>query len=147
MSAVPARMYTQATVRIFLRPVAFCALLLVGAAPAATLACELACAAPTGHHGHHDTGQSSHHDHSGAAGHDSAAAAGSASVVSLAADCDHVITAAPLITSAAVKIFAPVAAAAEVFVLSAEYRADVIRVRDVAGGPPGTRSGSLPLRI
>ena len=146
MSAVLPQMYTQSTVRTLLRPVALCALLLVGAAPAATLACELACAAPGGHAGHHGSQQASHHDHSSASVHESSATADGASIVSLAADCDHDMAVAPALTSSAIKVFAHVAITATL-VTPADRRSDLIPVRDVAGGPPGTRSRPLSLRI
>ena len=147
ISTVLPKMYTQSTVRILLRPVALCALLLVGAAPAATLACELACAAPGGHAGHHGSEQASHHDHSSATVHESSATADGASIVSLAADCDHDMAVAPALTSSAIKVFAHVAITTATFVTPADRRSDLIPVRDVAGGPPGTRSGPLSLRI
>src|SRR5688500_17677913 len=82
MSHVVAPMYTQNTVRNFLRPVAFCALLLIGGVPAAALACEVACAAPTGHPAHHDSERGSHHQHSSAVAPEPTGAIADASIVS-----------------------------------------------------------------
>ena len=147
MSRVVAWMYTHNRVRTFLRPVAFCALLVIGGVPTAALVCELACTAPTGHPGHQDSGRGSHHDHSSAFAHESTAAAAAASIVSPPAICNHDITGAPVRTSTTITLLAPVGIAVATFGSTAERRPDMNTVRDVAGGPPGARCAPLSLRI
>jgi hypothetical protein len=134
-------------VRVLLRPVAFCALLLLGVAPAATLACELVCAAPGGHGDHRSSADTSHHEHPSAAVDARHAPAEAASIRAFASNCEHDIAIAPGLISSAVKLFMPAPIDAGAFAASDVDHRHVTSVRDAAGGPPGPHPGSLPLRI
>lgn len=135
--------YTRGRVRTLLRPLTFCVILLFGVGPAATLACELACSAPSGH-AHH---QSNHHEHT-SQGAEVSHATGEKPVVSpFAPACDHAIAVAPAVTSMAVKMLAPAATQALIFVSPDSARSDIRPFGYAIGGPPGLRSGPISLRI
>lgn len=136
-------MYTRETVKAYLRPFAVCALLLLGAGPAATLACELACSDASSH-AHH---QPSEHKHSSEAVHASHTAGETSSLTSFAAKCDHAIAVAPAVTSIAVRVFAPVAMQALTLTPPDSAHAGVTPFGRASGGPPGVRSGPISLRI
>jgi hypothetical protein len=136
-------MYTRKSVKVYLRPIAVCALLLFGAGPAATLACELTCSDASGH-AHH---QPSQHKHSSEAVHASHATGETPLVTSFATKCDHALAVAPAVTSIAVKVFAPVAVQAVTFASPDSARAAVTAFGYAVGGPPGVRSGPISLRI
>ena len=136
-------MYTRKNVKVYLRSIAVCALLLFGAGPAATLACELACSDASGH-AHH---QSSQHKHSSEAVHSSHTAGETPSITSSSTKCDHAIAVAPAVTSIAVKVFAPVAVQAITLASPDSARVGVTPFGYAIGGPPGVRSGPISLRI
>ena len=137
------RMYTRESVKVYLRPATVCILLLFGAGPAVTLACELACSDASGH-AHH---QPSHHNHSSEAVHASHTAGETPSITSFATKCDHAIAVAPAVTSMPVKVFAPVAVQTFTLASPASAHAGVTPFGHAIGGPPGVRSGPISLRI
>ena len=136
-------MYTPGSVRALMRPLTVCVLLLFGAGPVATLACELACSAPSGH-AHH---QSNHHEHSSQAAQASHATGETPSVRPSAQACDHAIAVAPAVTSMAVKMLAPVAMQSLTFASPDSARSDIRPFGYAIGGPPGLRSAPTSLRI
>ena len=136
-------MYTRKSVKVYLRPIAVCALLLFGAGPAVTLACELTCSDASGH-AHH---QPSQHKHSSEAVHPSHATGETPLVSPVAPACDHAIAVAPALTSMAVKMLAPAATQALTFVSPDSARSDIRPFGYAIGGPPGLRSGPISLRI
>lgn len=137
------REYTHLTVRIFLRPVAFCVVLLFGAGPAATIACELACSSPSGHGEH---GAAAHH--SPAAEEDGAPGTGEFPwLTSHASDCDHDVIGSPALTAPAVKVSAPAALNVLDAAVADIHYTETCAVASSTASPPGPRPGPLPLRI
>ena len=134
-------MYTRTQVRIFLRPVACCVLLVLTAGPAAALACELACSSAA----------SPAHDHSGTHGHPAAdvhTSMSGALLASSASACDHDALTNPAVVSSSIKVTAPVSDGA-----LASDACQVLHLtrfavnQQAAASPPGIRSRPLPLRI
>jgi hypothetical protein len=136
-------MYTHEKVSGLLRPIAFCVLLVLGAAPAATLACQWACAPQSGQAHRHD----GHHQDSSEAVHASQTTVDTAAVRSSESACDHRAVLAPALTSASVKVFAPLATLTADFEPSNIYHVVVSAGAYVTDSPPGARSRPLSLRI
>ena len=128
---------------MFLKPVAFCLLLLVGAAPAAGLACQWMCTPPAGPAHRH----TAHHEHSREAVHAADVAIDTTSVLSSASVCDHGTAISPGLTSATVNVFAPATTPAAALRSFAFLDAQVVPVSYTTGSPPGPRSAPLALRI
>ena len=137
------RMYTPGRVRALIRPLTVCVLLLFGAGPVATVACELACSTPNGHADH----QASHHSHASPGVQPSDSTREVPSLRPPTSTCDHAIAVAPAVTSIAMKVFAPVATPALKRAAPERGAADVVWVRFASGGPPGVRSAPVSLRI
>lgn len=135
--------YTRESVGTLIRPLAVCVVLLFGAGPVATLACELACSTPNGHADH----QASHHDHDSQGVHASDSTGETPSLRPPTSTCDHAIAVAPAVTSIAMKVFAPAAIPALKLAAPERGPADPMPVRHLSGGPPGPRSGPVSLRI
>lgn len=133
-------MYTDSIVTWFLKPVALCVLLLFWAVPAAQLACGWACAPqsaqPDSHQGHHS--------HSTQAVQ---AATADSAVRSSESPCDHSRAVVPALTSASVKVFAPVAVDVATVQYPDHRHADVVAVACATPSPPGARPGPRSLRI
>ena len=136
-------MYTHDSVRVFLRPIAFCVLLVLGVGPAATLACDWACAAPAGQA--HDHAGS--HEQSPEGLQASIATADTPSLGSFASTCEHAVAVAPAVTETGLKVFAPVAIPVLTLVSPQVDRGHVTLVAYAIGSSPGVRSGPLSLRI
>lgn len=127
-----------------MRPLSVCVLLLVGAGPAAALACELACSTPSGH-GHHDAAP---HHHAPAAD-DRAAGTGDVPLLDTRdPNCEHdVVGSSPAVTSSAMKVFAPIALDVLETAVSDVRSTDISPAASSTASPPGVRSGPLPLRV
>ena len=136
-------MYTPGRVRALMRPLTVCLLLLFGAGPAATLACELACSTSSGHADH----QASHHSHASQGVHASDSTGEAPTLNLTTSTCDHVIAVAPAVPSIAMKVLAPVAMPALKLAAPECVAADVMPVRYASGSPPGARSAPVSLRI
>jgi hypothetical protein len=119
---------------------------LVAAVPAVSLACELACARPTGDAGHHgDSNQHATTAHHHQATPDSAVA--TVTLTSFGAGCaDHAAVAA-VVTNAPAKVLAPVVTQAPDAFGGAPTSPPSMAVDRRSGGPPGARSAPLALRI
>ena len=136
-------MYTHKKVGLLLRPVAFCVLLLLGAAPTATLVCQWVCNPHTGQTHRH----ASHHEHPGTAVQGTHITIDTASVRSSESACDHRVALAPALTSPIIKVFALATMPAAVLHFSDSDHADVFSASYMTASPPGARSRPLSLRI
>lgn len=135
--------YTRTQVRTFLRPVAFCVVLLFGVGPAATLACELACSSPSGH-GHHDAAT---HQHSSAVEDSASSTVDSPLLSTRPSNCNHDVVGSPALTSSARNVFAPIALDVLDTAAPDVRYTHISAIVSSNGSPPGVRSGPLPLRI
>jgi hypothetical protein len=140
-------MYTRRSVRSFIRPLGLCVVLVFGALPAVTLACQWACEAPDGpatlahYHGGHT-------EMAGPVDSSSSTTANGPTVRAGHPSCDHSILIDPGVTSAGFKVRAPSAIVVE----ETAFRAALARTHVVAApfaspSPPGARSAPLALRI
>jgi hypothetical protein len=129
-------------VSAILRPVALCALLVLGVTPAAILVCQWACASESAPGGHH-TG---HHAHSSDVVPASDTTVGGPSVRAPEMNCHHPAL-TPAITSATVEMFAPSVGQVADFVAPRVDGYKTLLVPDATGSPPGARSAPLSLRI
>ena len=136
-------MYTHEKVSVFLKPVTFCVLLLLGAAPTATLVCHWVCDPRTDQTHRH----ASHHEHSGTAVQGTHVTIDTAAVRSSESVCDHRAALAPALTSAIIKVFALATMPAAVLHFSDSDHADVFSASYMTASPPGARSRPLSLRI
>ena len=133
-------MYTDLQVPRYLRSTALCVVLLMGATPAVTLACEWACAPATD--------QAHEHSHHHGAG--STEAQNTPAGPSLGAShtpCDHAGDVMAAVTGGSVKAFAPAiapAAAQDSAVLTSVTHKTAAAM---ALSPPGVRPRPLSLRI
>ncbi|MSO83958.1 MAG: hypothetical protein EXQ53_11810 [Acidobacteria bacterium] len=131
--------------RRFLQPVAACALFVVGAIPATTLACQLACATsppatqPIHHRGHHQSPAAT--TVNGTATH------GDSVVTSGDPVCDHLEAAVPAIPRAAAPRAVPTTAALSNLLSGLLSRPAGLRVNITAHSPPGTPPRPFALRI
>jgi hypothetical protein len=129
-------------VSAILRPVALCALLILGVTSAATLVCQWACASEAAAGGHH-TG---HHVHSSEAALASDTTVGAPSVRAPEMTCHHPAI-APAVTSATVQMFAPAVALGSALVAPRVNGYKRLLVPYATGSPPGARSAPLSLRV
>ena len=134
-------MYTDRKVNRFLQPVAVCVVLVLGALPGVTLACQWACAGALGPASEH----AAHHQH-----HSTEAADTSSdqpSVVGTEHSCDHVGTSVTAVTTVTVKVVSPVAVNTPQLHYEVPPLRAVVTANRGAHSPPGARSAPLPLRI
>ena len=126
----------------FLRAVACVGVLLVGGHPAATLACQLACAAPA-EQGHRHT--THHHGVDGAQA--AKAIPDGPRLVSAEVSCDHAAAEALAVVSDAVRLYAPAAVLVATVEFGLQPRATVGSAVYPADSPLGPRLSVLSLRI
>ena len=140
-------MYTGRSVRSFIRPLGLCVVLVFGALPAMTLACQWACDAPDGaatlahHHGGHT-------EMAGPVDSSSSTTASGPTVRAGHPSCDHSVLIDPGVTSQSFKIVAASAVAVEETAFPALLaRMHVSAAPFASSSPPGARSAPLALRI
>lgn len=134
-------MYTGLQVPRYLRSAALCVILLMGATPAVTLACEWACAPAVGQahqHGEH---------HHGAGASDATNTSAGPSLGTADAPCDHAGEAMAAVTVASVKVFAPGVAQTADDGFAVPTSGILTTVAPAAPSPPGIRPRPLSLRI
>ena len=136
-------MYTERNVIRFIRPIAFCVLLLFGAIPAATLACHWACAAPATEHAHHRAT----HEHGADAPSFLVTPSDAPSVASAEQDCDHAATEITAAATTHVKLVARAATLTAGFAFATRAGVGIAAVAYGAHSPPGSRPPLLSLRI
>jgi hypothetical protein len=138
-------MYTGRKVTSLLRPLTVSVLLLLGAAPAAGFACQLACL-----HATDDTQAQAHHPHHGRdATQPAATQVSSPSMAADEAACSHASTVEPLVVVATTQLHAPVAILlANTFAMNPDALM-ATHLPERLRSPPGPRSTAsrLPLRI
>jgi len=137
-------MYTGRSVRSFIRPLGLCVVLLFGALPAVTVACQWVCDAPEG------PATSAHHH----GGHAQAGPSASSSTLDGPAaraghpSCDHSVLIDPGVTSQGFKILAASATPVEETAFPAALASMHVSAATFASpSPPGARSAPLALRI
>jgi len=128
-------------VSAILRPVALCALVVLGMTPAATLVCQWACASEASAGGHHG-----HQSHASGAVQAADTTVAGPSVRAPEMNCHHPAI-APAVTSATVEVFAPVIRHVTPLVALGVDGVEKTRVVYATGSPPGSRSAPLSLRI
>jgi len=136
-------MYTDASVRRVLQPVAACVLLSSGALPATTLACQWACAPQLAGQAHHPEA----HHHVSASGIPVASDGTGASLTSTKQRCDHATADFIAISPALAHLGAPAATAISTLyggLLPASMEAGVVITTH---SPPGSPPRPFSLRI
>lgn len=136
-------MYTEASVKRLIQPVALCALVVLGAFPAVTLACQWACVRQVAGQTHHHATQ---HESPSHPSHD-AAPSTDLGVISEERPCAHAATAVSAISTFTFKAFAPIAVHAAVAASASPIYRGLIAVAVATPSPPGARSAPLALRI
>jgi hypothetical protein len=133
-------MYTDLQVPRYLRSTALSVILLMGAMPTVTLACEWVCAPAAGQahqHGEH---------HHGAGPTEAPDTSAGPSLGTANAPCDHAGDAMAAVTVASVKVFAPgIAPTADHVAVPTSMI--LMTVASAAASPPGLRARPLSLRI
>jgi hypothetical protein len=129
-------------VSAILRPVALCALLILGVSPAATLVCQWACASEATTGGHH----AGHHAESSEAVQASETPVGGPSVRASEMNCHHPDIALS-VTSVTVQMFAPSLGPVTALVAPRVDGYKKLLVPYATGSPPGARSTTPSLRI
>ena len=134
-------MYTDLQVPRYLRSTALCVVLLIGATPAVTLACEWACAPEAAQ------GQAHSHHHHGAASSEAQDTSAGPSLGASHTPCDHAGDVMAAVTGGSVKALAPAiapsAAPDSAVLTSATHKSAAA----MALSPPGVRPRPLSLRI
>ena len=137
-------MYTGRKVTRLIQPVAVCVVLVWGALPGVTLACEWACRGDAGSAHEHAT----HQHHSTDAPDTAAPAPAATSVASSERPCEHAAPSVTAVTTASVKVVAPVGIDVPRLELSVRPQVTTVAAADRGThSPPGARSSPLPLRI
>lgn len=134
-------MYTGRTVTRLIQPVAICVVLVLGALPGVTLACQWACSG-VGKSAHH---HATHHDDSTAAPDTIASEA--TSVVGTVRLCAHSMPSVVAVMAASLKVLAPLATDVSGREFVAPSQVIVVAADRGTSSPPGARSAPLPLRI
>lgn len=139
----PAREYTGGSVRRLIQPVALCVVVVLGAFPAVTLACQWTCVRPLAGQAHHYTGQNESTIH---ASHHPASPT-VRGLISAEPPCAHAEISVIAISTLQFKVFAPIAVQAAVALLAPPIDRTAIFVAVATHSPPGARSAPLALRI
>lgn len=136
-------MYTTGSVKRLIQPLALCVVVVLGAFPAVTLACQWACVRQVADQAHHHAG------HNESTIHDSHHPAPPADLGFISAErpCAHTETSVTATSTLQFRVFAPVAVQAVVALPAPPIDRTAISVAVATHSPPGARPAPLVLRI